>query len=104
MSTTFTWSVETLDRLTADGIVYQVHYTIAAADDTYQTGGYGSMGLDTPAEDYTVVPYSDLTEEVVIGWVKAKLGEEQVSSIEAALQSKLDELRAPSTATGTPWS
>ena len=104
MSTTFTWSVETLDRLTAGGIVYQVHYTITAADDTYQTGGYGSVGLEMPTEGYTVVPYSDLTEEVVIGWVKAKLGEEQVSSIEASLQFKLDELRAPSTATGTPWS
>ena len=104
MSTSFSWTVNTLERTTADGIVYVVHYSVAAADDTYSAGAYGSIGLDAPAEGDTVIPYADLTEEVVVGWVKAKLGEEQVTQVETALQNQIDEQRNPSKATGTPWS
>ena len=104
MSTSFTWTVNTLQRTTADGIVDVVHYNVAAADDIYSAGAYGSVGLDAPAEGDTVIPYADLTEEVVVGWVKAKLGEEQVTEVQNALQNRIDEQRTPSKATGTPWS
>ena len=105
MSTTFTWTVNTLERTTADGIVYTVHYNVNAADDTYSAGAYGSIGLDAPAEGDTVIPYADLTPEVVVEWVKDKIGgEEKVAEVEAALQAQIDEQRTPSKATGTPWS
>ena len=105
MSTTFTWSVATLERTVADGIVGTVHYTVSAADDTYSSGAYGSVGLEAPAEGDTVIPYADLTEAGVIEWVKTALGgEEKVTEIEAALQAQLDEQRTPTKASGTPWS
>jgi hypothetical protein len=40
---------------------------------------------------------------MVIGWVKDAFGAEKVAEIEAALQSQLDEQRAPSRASGVPW-
>ena len=105
MSTTFTWSVSTLDRTVADGIVNTVHYTVSAADDTYSSGAYGSVGLEAPAEGDTVIPYADLTEAGVIEWVKTALGgDEKVTEIQAALQAQIDEQRTPTKGTGTPWS
>ena len=105
MSTTFTWTVNTLERNTADGIVFTVHYSVSAADDTYSSGAYGSIGLEAPAEGDTVIPYADLTEAGVIEWVKEKIGgDEKVAEVEAALQAQIDEQRTPSKATGTPWS
>ena len=105
MSTTFTWSVSTLDRTVADGIVGTVHYNVSAVDDTYSSGAYGSVGLEAPAEGDDVIPYADLTAETVIGWVKEKLGgAEKVAEIEAALQAQLDEQRTPTKASGVPWS
>jgi hypothetical protein len=105
MSTTFTWSVTTLDRTVANGIVGTVHYTVSAADDTYSSGAYGSVGLEAPAEGDTVIPYADLTEVGVIEWVKTALGgDEKVTEIQAALQAQIDEQRTPTKATGTPWS
>ena len=105
MSTIFTWSVSTLDRTVADGIVGTVHYTVSAADDTYSAGAYGSVGLEAPAEGDTVIPYADLTEAGVIEWVKTALGgDEKVTKIQAALQAQIDEQRTPTKATGTPWS
>jgi len=101
-ATTFEWGVAQMDRHTADGIVFTVHYTVAANDGTYSSSAYGSIGLEQPEGD--VIPYADLTPEVVIGWVQDKLGgDEKIAEIEAALQAQIDEQRSPSKAAGVPW-
>ena len=97
-TTVFTWHIAQLERETADGYVFMAHYTIDANDGTYSAGAYGSLGFERPEED--MIPFADLTEEIVIGWVKDKLDVEQ---IEAALQSQLDEQRHPSKTSGLPW-
>jgi hypothetical protein len=101
MSTTFTWNIANLERETSDGYVYTAHYTVNAADDTYSAGAYGSLGLE---RGDTLVPFADLTEATVVGWVKEKLTAEKVNEIEAALQAQLDEQRQPTKAGGLPWS
>jgi hypothetical protein len=78
------------------------HYTVDANDGTYSAGAYGSLGLERPDEE-EMIPFSELTEEICIGWVQDKLTEEKVIEIEDALQSQLDEQHAPSRASGTPW-
>ncbi len=91
-----------MERHTADGIVFTVHYTVDANDGTYSAGAYGSVGLEQPEGD--VIPYADLTPEVVIGWVQDKLGgDEKIAEIEAALQAQIDEQHSPSKAAGVPW-
>ena len=47
---TITWHVAQMDRETADGYVYTVHYTVDAKDGTYSSGAYGSIGLERPEE------------------------------------------------------
>jgi hypothetical protein len=101
-TTTFEWGVAQMERHTADGVVFTVHYTVAANDGTYASSAYGSIGLEQPEGD--IIPFADLTPEIVIGWVQDKLGgEEKVAEIEAALQAQIDEQRAPSKAQGLPW-
>ena len=100
MATTFTWAIANLDRKTSDGFVFTAHYTISAADDTYSSGAYGSVGFERPD---TLVPFADLTSEVVVGWVKDALTAEKVTEVEAVLQGQLDEQRAPTKAAGLPW-
>jgi len=102
MTTTYTWAIANLERTTADGIIFTVHYTVAANDGTYSSSAYGSIGLEQPEGD--VIPYADLTPELVIGWVQGKLGgDEKVAEIETALQAQLDEQAAPTKAAGVPW-
>ena len=101
MSTTNTWKIAQLERETADGYVFTAHYTVDANDGTYSAGAYGSVGFERPE---TLVPYADLTEETVVGWVKTAIGgDDKVAEVEAALQAQLDEQKAPTKATGTPW-
>jgi hypothetical protein len=101
MATTITWNIANLERETADGYVFTVHYTVDAKDDTYSAGAYGSIGLERPEGE--MIPFADLTPEVVVGWVKEKFGDEKVTEIEAALQSQLDQQRTPTKASGLPW-
>ena len=98
MTTTYTWHIAQLERETADGYVFTAHYAVDASDGVYSAGAYGSIGFERPEDD--LIPFADLTEEIVIGWVKERLDVEQ---IEAALQSQLDEQRHPSKASGLPW-
>ena len=103
-TTTFTWTVNTLERTVADGIVSVVHYSVNASDGTYSSGAYGSIGLDAPAEGDDTIAYADLTESTCVGWAQDKLGgAEKVSEIEAALQAQIDQQRTPVTATGKPF-
>ncbi len=100
MATEFAWKIAQLERETDDGFVFTVHYTVNADDGTYTSGAYGSLGLERPDN---LVPFSQLTEETVVGWVKEKFGEEKVAEIEAALQAQLDEQHNPTKASGVPW-
>lgn len=102
MATTLTWNIAQLERHAADGIVFTAHYTVDANDGTYSAGAYGSIGFEAPEEN--IIPFADLTPEIVINWVQEKLGgEEKVEEIEAALQAQIDEQHAPSKASGLPW-
>ena len=100
-TTTITWHIANLERETADGYVFTAHYTIDANDGTYTAGAYGSLGFERPEEG--MIPFADLTEEIVIGWVKEKFGDEKVLEIEEALQSQIEEQHHPSKASGMPW-
>jgi hypothetical protein len=101
-TTTTTWGIAQMERILADGIVFTVHYTVDANDGTYSSGAYGSIGLEAP--EGNVIPYADLTPEIVIGWVQEKLGgDEKVAEIQAALQAQIDQQRTPTTGDGVPW-
>ena len=102
MATTFEWHVANMEHYTADGAVFTVHYTVGANDGTYSSSAYGSIGLEKP-EPGNMIPYADLTEEIVVGWVKDHFGAEKVGEIEAALKQQLDQQHAPTTAPGLPW-
>ena len=100
MTITTTWKIANLERETEDGFVFTAHYTVNADDGTYTSGAYGSLGFERPDN---LVPFSQLTEATIIGWVKEKLGEEKVTEIEAALQSQINEQKQPTKAAGVPW-
>lgn len=98
--TTYNWSIVNMDRLTADGFVVTVHYNVSATDGTYNASTYGTVGYtEQPGETY--IPYDQLTQEMVVGWVKASLGE---ATVENSLQSQIDAQINPVQAAGLPWS
>lgn len=105
-----TWAIAQLERHVADGIVYTAHWTVNATTEGGAegsaggtAGAYGSIGLEAPAKGDTPIPFESLTKEIVVGWVKDKLGEEQVASTEAALAAQIAEQLSPVKMSGVPW-
>ena len=104
MSITKTWEVNTLQRELADGYVNKVIYRVKGTDGTYSTRATGEVDLEKPD---TLVPYKDLTQETVIGWVKAKLEAQEagtVAKIEKAIDDNITLQKTPVYGVGTPWS
>ena len=101
MTTTF--KITTLDRDTADGFVTTAHWTASQVDGDVTASIYNTQSF-TKEDGVNLIPYADLTEEVVIGWVKSALGEATVAAIDTALAANIAEQKAPKKATGTPWS
>lgn len=107
MTITYNWRIADLDYKTADGYVFTAHWTVTATSSEldsgnkpYKADSYGSVGLERPSN---LIPYEALTEEIVVGWVKAKLGAEEVSQIESSLAAEILEMKKPKEESGLPW-
>ena len=97
--TNYNWQVVQMDRLTADGFVVTVHYSVTATDGDYTANTYGTVGYtQQPNEQYT--PYDQLTEPQVVGWVKDSLG---VDTVQDALDAQIEAQKNPVQETGLPW-
>ena len=110
MAITKTWEINTLERELADGYVKKAIYRVKGIDGSEEKArATGEVRLEKPE---TLIPYEDLTEEIVLGWVKAKLNTEvdeegntidRVALIEKSLEDKIALINTPVTATGKPW-
>ena len=101
MAITKTWEVNTLERELADGYVKKVIYRVKGMDgEEEKARATGEVELERPE---TLIPYKDLTQDIVLGWVKTKLGTDEVAGIEKALEDEIKLLKAPLIVTGKPW-
>jgi hypothetical protein len=109
--TTYNWNCKTVDAYPQDGeytdLVYNVHWIVTGVSDelnpegvAYSATSIGTQTLDT-SEVTDFIPFEDLTNEQVVAWTKGAMGEEQVASIEASIQSQIDALITPTTVTLT---
>ena len=98
MAISYNWSIVQMDRLTSDGFVVTVHYNVSAVDGDYSVSTYGTCGYTQESESF--VPYADLTQEVVVGWVQTSLGKD---TVEASLQTQIDAQKNPVQESGLPW-
>jgi myo-inositol-hexaphosphate 3-phosphohydrolase len=98
MATTYQWNVVQMDRLTSDGFVVTVHYTVNAVDGDYTASTYGTVGYTQGEGSY--VPYADLTEAEVVGWVQESLGKD---TVEEGLAAQIEAQKNPVQEAGVPW-
>lgn len=96
--TIFTWKIAQLERNSTDDFVVTCHYRVDALDEQYTEFAYGTVEYSQRSDLF--IPFENLTEEIVIGWVQNSLGKE---SIEESLQAKIDLQKNPPIITGLPW-
>ena len=95
---TTTWTISTLERETSNGFVTTAHWQATAVDGDYTAQIYSTCSW---ADGTPTVPYADLTQETVLGWVWANGVDKQAT--EDALAANIELQKNPVTATGTPW-
>ena len=103
----FTWTVtamSTMSTPTPDYVV-QASYTVDGTDGTY-SGTISSIAQFSVSPDQTTyIPYADLTEEIVIGWIQAQPN--TTISMEGCVQGQIDSQANPPAVpenTPLPWS
>ena len=91
-------TINNLERNTADDTVITAHWSVNLTDGDYSANSYGSQSFTRDEDSPTFIKFADLTEADVVGWLTLDEG------LEANLQAQIDEQKAPTTVTGTPWS
>lgn len=95
-----TWTIATLERKLSDGGVVVAHWRVSEVDGEFSASAYGTCGFTYDPTDPSFVPYDNLTESDVLGWV---WGEVDQAATEAALAANIADQKNPTTADGVPW-
>ena len=107
--TTFNWNCRTVDVYPTDetyaDVVYNVHWIVTGTsdqldpqDNPYTATSIGTQTLST--SDITdFIPFEDLTNEEVVAWTQAAMGEEQVTQIETNIDAQIENLITPTSIT-----
>jgi len=100
------WIVLDMNHRTSDGYVIEVTSACEKTDAPgYARKVFSNEFEGTPGTGY--IPYENLTEEVVLGWVKDSLEPEVVSqtetSVDAQALANKQAIENPPVESGKPW-
>lgn len=103
--TTYTWAVTALYTETVgteQDYVVIANYNVDGTDGTYSASLSNIARFSTENVE-NFVPYANLTEEIVIGWIQEELGPDGVANLEACIQGQIDsQINPPVTPEITP--
>ena len=111
MAIGYTWDVSTVDTYpTLDGnadVVYNVHWRLNAESDqqdsegnNYSASVYGTHNVN--ADDISnFIPFADLTNDIVTGWVTSGMGDDEVANLKSGLDSNIENQINPTSVTKT---
>jgi len=107
MATTYTWTIDRMYTLQTPDPDYVVNvlWTLTGVDGQY-TASIGGNTMFDSNQSSTFIPYQDLTQEIVIGWVQNNLGEQGIANYEANVQGQLNSMANPPVSpqnTPLPW-
>lgn len=113
MAVTATWSILDMRREESSGSVNTVYWQCLAVDSESEASAIeqGKLTLSADPSDPDFIPYADLTEATVLGWVydsliegeetaeeaKTRIEEERIAKVNAQISA------ATSEADGVPW-
>lgn len=101
---TYNWNCKTVDVHPQEkgktDVVYNVHWIVTGVDEGYSATNIGTQVV-LLSEGSTFMPFKDLTNEIVVGWTKEAMGEDQVDQIETSIASQIEDQKNPVSVTMT---
>ena len=109
MANTYSWNCKTVDCYpTFDDetdVVYNIHWRLTATSSEVDSEGnpyvasvYGTQSISTDDIE-NFIPFADLTNTIVTGWVETTMGEEEVASLKSNLDSNIESQINPTSVT-----
>jgi hypothetical protein len=104
MTTTFTTTITSMYTLNTPSPDYVVNilYEVTGVSGEYTASIGGNTQFNSADQVGPVVPYADLTEAIVIGWIP----ESAIASAQACVQGQIDSMITPPVSpanTALPW-
>lgn len=107
MATIYNWTISKMDCVPQeDGktdVVVTAHWNVLATDGTYASNAYGTQSFTfNPTKSFT--PFTNLTQEQVVGWVQAGMGIDAVTALQENLDKQIaDQVNPPIVTPPLPW-
>ena len=105
-----TWKILNCDRTVSLGgeedVITKVHFHVSDTETVSDVvhSGQRQDQVDINTDDLSdFTAYASVSEANIIAWVKASLGAEEVSAIEATVANQIALSKGSGTATGVPW-
>lgn len=106
MALTYTWEITSLKTKTEGenvNAVIQTYWKKIGTDEHGHTGEFEGAtpftAANVPPEEF--IPFEQLTEEIVLNWVKAVVVGDYEQHVNARIQAKIDEMHISQP--GLPW-
>ena len=94
MPITYTWTATSLIGYPViDGetdVVTRACYTVLADDGEGHTADYSNFALTPIDPSVPFIPYADLTNDIVIGWVQYNIGPDLIAAIQGSLAIQVE--------------
>ena len=113
MAISYSWTIQRLsyeigpDSEGHSDVVYSVDWLLAASDeeDPPHEALWCGVAQLTREEGDDWIPYEDLTEAVVVGWVEEDIGESELTDMKSKLDAQIAEQVTPTheTSSTMPW-
>mgnify|MGYP003141279790 CR=1 FL=1 len=115
MAITTKWSIDDMMRKDSDGGVFLVRWSLTATDGTYRAISSDKLHCTADPSSSDFIPYADLKETDVLGWVYDSLRQttDKVKETAAEAKKRMEDERtakvqgqidrAAANSNGVPW-
>jgi len=111
MAITYTWKVtdmkvrnQDIESTTYEKTVVQTFWEKTGTDENGNTGMFaGATPFDYKPESSTFIPFSELNEEIVVGWIQGVVVGRYEEHVNEQIQKEIDENANPIVDPGLPW-
>lgn len=82
--------MSTINAGTEPNYVVTAMYDVTATDGDYYSFISDAAFFEVTPDKPNYIPYADLTNDIVIGWIQGQLGADGVASYESTLQDQIN--------------
>lgn len=103
---TTNWTIAGIKSLSENGLVTKVTYIFNAEQDNVLDRKVGELSFTGQTSDPGFVPFEQLTEEIVLGWVYNKLGAQKTeieNEVTARVTQRVNEIQNNPFKNDIPW-